>query len=651
MYDTKRAFALLVKPRCVSEKASANERGSTNSSTMALYHQCVTEDVPEVLLPQPLLARQPGEPSLLQWQMLSQERSSLALLLPLWCPAIVGLAVYGATHVMQAPRNIDLFDSSKNNKNKAISSGPSGHAPETLTAKQIAAFLTTAQPTARSRQNMTPKSRQNYIHFAVVCPSHEDMLPVSQMLLFLTSHDGVCITVARGAVAVHQCNRLSGQACRADMTANRSLSRSGICLDARSSTLLRPCNRAALGQRWSIRASNRSFGRLRSSSSSSSGGGKGRDCLALSMHTNRSFDMVTGGAVLMLRNCTSLAGQWRLEPPSPKHVHLAVHPGLLAIGAAALAAILCAVLVAAWCCWCFRLQPPQENVVKQPEASVNEEVIAKQVKVSDPLDPKLDAAFFFDPRSELVPEAGALPSLDCELDVVSICGFYFPGYQERWDRLCGCSFLSTYYDREGGSVQLEVRGITRTFKNAEAAFQALKFWHRSEDFECLSGEEAVTLQMELRGAEDYSFSGIGSSWDAMFTVLEVKFKKDSIMGDALLTTGDSFILEHSGQRVSGGDVWENSDVCCENWLGIQLMLIRDRLASTDRWTHYLEDVIDLGVGRPHDDRPDGKWQEVVRSASMMLDKQVVCGGVELEESYSYSATDLQRIVGNWYGAD
>lgn len=388
-------------------------------------------------------------------------------------------------------------------------------------------------------------------------------------------------------------------------------------------------------------AKSRFAGHVHSSSSSSSGGSKGGDCLALSMHTDRSFNNVTRGAVLVLRSCTGFTGKWCLEPPFPKPAHLllVVPAGLLALGAAALAAVFCAALVATLCYWDIWLRPPQKKTAEQPE-----ELLNKQVSESLPFAPRLDAAKFPDPCSRVVPKAGELRSDKCDLNVVGICGFYYPGYQERWDMLCGCSFLGTYYDRQGGSVQLEVNGILRTFTNAEAAFQALKFWHRSEDFEGLSGVGAVTLQMELRGAEDYSFSGVGSNWDAMFRVLEVKFKKDSFMADALLKTGDSFLLEHSGQRVSGGDVWDNSDVCCENWIGIQLMLIRDRLAGTDRWTHYLEDVVDLGVGRPHDDQPGGEWQEVVRSAGVTLDQEVVRAEVQLEESCSVPAVDLQRIL-------
>lgn len=445
-----RAFALPVVPR------SVDREGTTNSTT-ALIPRCDGDEMP-------------GRRRLVKSQAeLPQELRGLALTLPLFCPATVGVAVYGAMHVIQA-----------------TSIGMSGHVPEALTAKQIAAFLTTPPPAGHSRQ------------------------------------------------------------------------------------------------------------------------------------------------------------------PSPKPAYLVVDAGLLALGAAALAALLCAALVTALSCWRLWSQPPKEGVAEQPEAFAVEadvhELVDKQVNVPLIFAPRLDAAFFPDPRSELAPESRELLAAECKLGLVGICGFYYPGYQERWDQLCGCNFLGTYYDRAGGNVQLEVNGISKTFTNAEAAFQALKFWHRSEDFEGISGVSAVTLQMELRGDEDFSFSGIGSSWDAMFTVLEVKFKKDSTMADALLRTGDSFLIEHSGQRVSGGDVWDNSDVCCENWLGIQLMLIRDRLAGANRWTHYLEDVIDLGVGRPHDDRPDGKWQEVVRSAGTMLDQEVLLAEVQLEESFSYSATDLSRVL-------
>jgi len=239
-----------------------------------------------------------------------------------------------------------------------------------------------------------------------------------------------------------------------------------------------------------------------------------------------------------------------------------------------------------------------------------------------PLQPRRSAALMADPR----------PGPDGQR-VLGVCGFYFPGYEDRWDRLCKASFLGTFYDQGPMGLELEIDGSQRTFRNAEAAFQALKFWPKAEEFERLSGVQALQKKLELKGEEDYSYGGVGSPWNAMWAVLEAKFQPGSQLGQALEATGDDFLLEHEGQRGSGLDgVWdENCDVGCPNWLGLQLMLLRDRHRGETRWTEYLEGVVDTGMGRAYDDREDGPWQEAVRAAKAALEEAVGAASFESEE--------------------
>lgn len=191
---------------------------------------------------------------------------------------------------------------------------------------------------------------------------------------------------------------------------------------------------------------------------------------------------------------------------------------------------------------------------------------------------------------------------------------------------CSSGFLGTCYDMGAGALEIELQGAKKTFRNAEAAFLACKFCHISEDFSQLTGDEAVHRQRQLSGMEEHSYAGFGSAWNAMFAVLEAKFKRGSVFAEGLEATGDSLLLENEGQRSCADDVWPNQcEVDCVNWLGIQLMLLRDRLTGECSWTNYLESVIDTGIGRPLDDSIDGPWQEAMRTAKQALDAAVKGG--------------------------
>lgn len=116
-----------------------------------------------------------------------------------------------------------------------------------------------------------------------------------------------------------------------------------------------------------------------------------------------------------------------------------------------------------------------------------------------------------------------------------------------------------------------------TFENAEAAFQALKFKDNAHEFEKLDGAAAFKLKRSLAGREDWTYGGFGNNWLGMWHVLHKKFEPGSDLALKLLKTGDAFLLEHN-EKHGRDKVWsDNLDGSGQNWLGLQLMLIRDEL--------------------------------------------------------------------------
>ncbi|CAK0800106.1 unnamed protein product, partial [Prorocentrum cordatum] len=144
----------------------------------------------------------------------------------------------------------------------------------------------------------------------------------------------------------------------------------------------------------------------------------------------------------------------------------------------------------------------------------------------------------------------------------------------------------------------------------------------AEEFASLSGEEAQQRARELKGQEDSTFGGFGSKWNAMHAVLRAKFAPGSALHAALLLTGDAFLLNH--EVASGLDeVWsDNFDGEGQNQLGILLMLVRDELGGTYKWTQFIADLFDLDAGRPKSSAAADKWQHAVRDACASLSREV-----------------------------
>merc|ERR1719361_3148457 len=101
-----------------------------------------------------------------------------------------------------------------------------------------------------------------------------------------------------------------------------------------------------------------------------------------------------------------------------------------------------------------------------------------------------------------------------------------------------------------------------------------------------------------------NYSGLGSQWNAMYHVLQSKFSSDTALGDALDKTGDSFLLFHCGMKgpttddgtscpFPGSCIWsDNDNGDGSNWLGMQLMLLRDRRTGWKRWQDFIEESVD-----------------------------------------------------------
>lgn len=205
---------------------------------------------------------------------------------------------------------------------------------------------------------------------------------------------------------------------------------------------------------------------------------------------------------------------------------------------------------------------------------------------------------------------------------VGVVGFHYPGQEEAWDRLCQAGFLGNSFDLGDEEMQLETPcepGAKRPFQTAEAAFQALRFWCAAEEFSSLSGEEAVLRGQQLGGQEDLTYAGFGSAWKGMLAVLNAKFRPSSLWASSLLKTRDALLLDRASAVGNSGPSEDN------NWVGLQLMLIRDQLSGESKWTEYIANLVDLDTGEAHAAATSLQWLLVVRSAAQALDDAVELG--------------------------
>lgn len=239
--------------------------------------------------------------------------------------------------------------------------------------------------------------------------------------------------------------------------------------------------------------------------------------------------------------------------------------------------------------------------------------------------PKLQVVTFADPRR------------DADGGNAGVVAFCHPnaGEDDPCDILCRAPFLGNRWELGQGYLKLSAPVAPdkkHKFSNAETAFHALQFWTHADDFEELAGYDLVRQRKSMKGNEDGAFAGYGSQWKGMLAVLRAKFWDGSVCGDALQNTGDAFLLCHNG--VSGRDtVWsDNNRGDGTNWLGIQLMIIRDennanlrreRKSSTESkdgeretWPQYISSFFDIAEGKPLGGEGKDTWQRLVQQATM-----------------------------------
>jgi len=283
--------------------------------------------------------------------------------------------------------------------------------------------------------------------------------------------------------------------------------------------------------------------------------------------------------------------------------------------------------------YCWEQKPP--IVAKVVDDGKKRSLVAVHPRLPDP---KLGRLKFADPRPDTYPPRDA--------DIVA---FSFPGFEEPWDELCSASFLANGFDVGLDGLQLKAKVDTNKFRkaegkfrNAEAAFQALMFWDKAGEFAHLSAEEALQQKHERRGQEDFDYAGYEDKWKGMMAVLQAKFKSGSKLEQALEKTGDAFLLNHSG-RFGEDPVWsDNNDGEGTNWLGLQLMLLRDRRTGWKKWTKWIGTAIDLQTGeRIHPEHTDpNAWQAAVRNAKSAVEQAMVKQLIQDEEDMAASDQPL-----------
>ncbi|MBR0411095.1 MAG: NADAR family protein [Eubacterium sp.] len=133
-------------------------------------------------------------------------------------------------------------------------------------------------------------------------------------------------------------------------------------------------------------------------------------------------------------------------------------------------------------------------------------------------------------------------------------------------------FLSNYYD----PCPIQYKG--KLYRNSEAAYQAQKCKRESdkEMFTSLSPDNAKQLGKQIEMVPDWD----DNKARIMLEVVQAKFEQHGELATLLLQTGKQDLVE--------GNYWHDNffgdcqcpncrDIPGENWLGIILMAVRDKI--------------------------------------------------------------------------
>lgn len=176
-------------------------------------------------------------------------------------------------------------------------------------------------------------------------------------------------------------------------------------------------------------------------------------------------------------------------------------------------------------------------------------------------------------RREAPPVRFILPDSRVELDIVD---FPYSGHAQDDDPAKRVSFLGNFFDTPFLVEDKEGKSECRFF-NAEAAFQALKFWNFRHSFCELTPNAAIAHRFLIQPnmQSDFSSSGYANSWEAQLAVLRGKFKTVSL-AESLLQTEDAFLLVRPTPHEQMSWFVEDASTF-PNMLGLQLMIVRNDL--------------------------------------------------------------------------
>lgn len=198
---------------------------------------------------------------------------------------------------------------------------------------------------------------------------------------------------------------------------------------------------------------------------------------------------------------------------------------------------------------------------------------------------------------------------------LGIVAFSRFGTDSHAEKLCRSQIFANSFDHGAGRlvVSAPCSRATQKFRNAEAAYQATWNWPLASMFQELNAMAAVKKVQRFGSHRDKSRAGFTNSWAAMGAVLEAKFAPESHFAAALLHTDEAFLLDTGSENPS--DIAEKD--LLENWLGMMLMIVRDKLSGKSSWTSYFEGMVDSS-GHPTDGAKAAAWSGVVRNASEAL---------------------------------
>lgn len=206
---------------------------------------------------------------------------------------------------------------------------------------------------------------------------------------------------------------------------------------------------------------------------------------------------------------------------------------------------------------------------------------------------------------------------------VSIVGFYYPSHDIKVDTVCGAPFLGNFWAPAiiEDFAPPNHASDPHTFKCAEACYWASQWWDHASEFEGKNGQEVFDLAKSLRAKglpPDPTFGGFGTAWRMMQVILRKKFRKGSNLAAGLLATKDAYLVEHQEGHDSDNQWSDFCDGTGENWLGLQLMVLRDELRGDGAagWTALASSAYDLESGAPRAGR--ATWLEGVGRAAAAL---------------------------------